>query len=85
MLLMALRWRRASGIPAIIGGTGHFLGPVLGVAFFMLFQDWVSDVTVHWWLYMGIVFVAVVMFLEGGLISLFSLERYRVLMARRED
>lgn len=68
----------------IIGGTGRFLGPVLGAAFFLLFQDWISDVTIYWWLFMGIFFIVVVLYLEGGLISLFNLDRIRLLISRQE-
>jgi branched-chain amino acid transport system permease protein len=67
---------------ATIGGTSHFLGPVLGAAFFMVFQDWISSLTKHWWLFMGIVFIVVVLYVEGGLISLFKWERFRLLFAR---
>lgn len=59
----------------IVGGSGHFLGPVLGAAFYVLFQDWVSSLTHYWMLIMGSVFIVTVMYLEGGLISLIKLER----------
>lgn len=68
----------------IIGGTGRFLGPVMGVVFFMLFQDWISDVTDHWWLFFGITFILVVMYMEGGIISLINLDRIRLLLSRQE-
>ena len=35
----------------IIGGTQRFFGPVVGVIFYMLFQDWISNLTDNWWLY----------------------------------
>lgn len=66
----------------IIGGTTHFFGPVLGAIFYLFFQDWLSSMTKHWWLFMGIVFVVVVMYLEGGLISFFNLERIRFWIRR---
>ncbi len=56
----------------IIGGPAHFFGPVLGAAFYLLFQDWISGLTKHWWLLLGIVFIVVVLYFEGGLISLFE-------------
>jgi branched-chain amino acid transport system permease protein len=54
----------------VIGGRDYFLGPVLGAAFYMVFQDWISDLTKHWWLFMGIAYVLMVIYLEGGLFSL---------------
>jgi branched-chain amino acid transport system permease protein len=62
----------------VIGGPAHYLGPVLGAAFYMFFQDWISGLTKHWWILMGIVFVVVVLFFEGGLISLFKNGKIRV-------
>lgn len=59
----------------VMGGTGQFLGPVLGAAFYIVFQDWVSSITKNWWLIMGVVFIVVILYLEGGLISLFKWER----------
>jgi branched-chain amino acid transport system permease protein len=67
---------------AIIGGTGYFLGPVLGAAFYLVFQDWISSLTKHWWIVMGICFVLIVMYLKGGLVSLFRMEKIRVLTSR---
>jgi branched-chain amino acid transport system permease protein len=66
----------------VIGGAGTFFGPVLGAAFYVLFQDWVSSLTVHWWMLMGIIFVLIVMYLKGGLISLFPTERFRKWIAQ---
>jgi branched-chain amino acid transport system permease protein len=65
---------------AIIGGTGHFLGPVLGAAFYLVFQDWISSLTKHWWIVMGVLFVLVVLYLQGGLISLFKMERVKSIL-----
>jgi branched-chain amino acid transport system permease protein len=56
---------------AIIGGSEHFLGPILGAAFYVLVQDWLSSLTNRWFLVMGAIFIIVVLYLEGGLISLF--------------
>lgn len=67
----------------VIGGTGHFLGPVLGATFFLVFQDWISSLTKHWWLLMGMVFILVVLYLEGGLINLFNLEKIRFWFYRK--
>jgi branched-chain amino acid transport system permease protein len=63
---------------ATIGGSGHFLGPVLGAAFYVIFQDWISSLTDHWWILLGIVFIVVVLYFEGGLISLFTNEKIRL-------
>jgi branched-chain amino acid transport system permease protein len=59
----------------VIGGSGHFLGPILGAACYLLFQDWISSLTKHWWILMGIGFIVIVLYLKGGLISLFKMER----------
>jgi len=56
---------------AIIGGSEYFLGPILGAAFYVLVQNWLSSLTNRWFLVMGAIFIVVVLYLEGGLISLF--------------
>ena len=68
----------------IIGGTRRFFGPVLGVMFFMTFQNWISGLTDHWWFYLGVVFIAVVLFFEGGLISFINLDRIRSWLSGQE-
>jgi branched-chain amino acid transport system permease protein len=59
----------------VIGGSGYFLGPVLGAAFYIVFQDWIASLTKHWWILMGICFVVIVLYLRGGLSSLFKMEK----------
>ena len=61
----------------VIGGPGHFLGPVLGATFYMILQDWISSVTSYWMVLMGFVFIAIVLYAEGGLINLLKMENIR--------
>lgn len=53
----------------IIGGIGTLLGPVVGAAIFILVQEVLSSYTEHWMLFTGLVFVAMVLFLPGGLVG----------------
>lgn len=50
-----------------IGGVGHFIGPIIGAMVVGYLQTSLSDVTEVWQLYFGVMFVAVVMYLPGGL------------------
>jgi branched-chain amino acid transport system permease protein len=59
----------------VIGGSGAFLGPVLGAAFYMVFQDTISRLTQHWGILMGVLFIVVVLYFQEGFISLFKTER----------
>ena len=57
-------------LAAFIGGTGHFIGPVLGAILVTWLQVMLSDVTEIWQLYFGLLFMAIVMFAPGGLAGL---------------
>ncbi|MDD5207406.1 MAG: hypothetical protein PHS17_18405, partial [Desulfobacterales bacterium] len=50
-----------------VGGTGTFWGPILGAFCYIILQNYLSDVTDRWPLIMGLIFVAMVMFVPGGL------------------
>jgi branched-chain amino acid transport system permease protein len=53
-----------------IGGTKHFFGPVLGAGFYIYFQNYLSNVTDRWPLFMGLLFVLLVLFVPQGLSGL---------------
>jgi branched-chain amino acid transport system permease protein len=50
-----------------IGGTGLFIGPVLGAAFYTYFQNFLSELTDSWPLFMGLLFIAMVLWAPGGI------------------
>lgn len=58
-----------------IGGAGHFFGPVLGTILVVLLQSGVSLLSNAWLLYVGVLFIAMVMFAPGGLMGLISVHR----------
>jgi len=60
---------------AVIGGTGHFLGPVLGTVFYVVIQDWLAALTQRWWIVMGSLFIFVVLYMPGGLVSFFQFRK----------
>lgn len=52
-----------------IGGIGTFIGPAVGAAAMTLFGFAVSDLTRHWLLYQGLIFIVVMMYAPTGLVE----------------
>lgn len=53
-----------------IGGMGNFLGPIIGTVLLVLLDSTLADLTEAWLLYLGIVFVIIVMSTPQGLAGL---------------
>ena len=53
-----------------LGGSGYFVGPILGAVGMVLSSVLLSEWTAAWLLYLGVVFVAMVMYAPGGLASM---------------
>jgi branched-chain amino acid transport system permease protein len=53
-----------------IGGIGYFVGPIIGAVVFTFLQSMLSDYTGMWLLYLGIMFLATVLFVPAGLAGL---------------
>lgn len=51
----------------ILGSASSLVGPILGAAFFLIFQEWLSDYTSHWMLYFGPLLVCRVLLMQDGL------------------
>lgn len=56
-----------------IGGIGYFAGPILGAVVFTFLQSMLSDYTGMWLLYLGLVFLATVLFAPTGLAGILVL------------
>ena len=56
-----------------LGGVGFFIGPIIGAIVFTLLQTVLGLYTEIWALYLGILFVATVMFFPGGLAGLLAM------------
>jgi branched-chain amino acid transport system permease protein len=69
-------------VMTVVGGKASFLGPVLGTVFYIVFQDWMSSLTNYWMIILGITFIVIVIYAEGGLVSLFKNERVRLWVSR---
>jgi branched-chain amino acid transport system permease protein len=50
-----------------VGGTGTFWGPILGALVYIIVQNYLSDITDRWPLFMGLIFVVMVLLIPGGL------------------
>ena len=62
-------------LATFIGGSGYFVGPVIGAALVSYLQVMLSDVTEIWQLYFGLLFIAMVMFAPQGLAGLLMMHR----------
>lgn len=58
-----------------IGGTGNLLGPIAGAVLVTTMTSALSDVTRLWSLYLGLLFVVVVVFVPGGLANIVLIHR----------
>ena len=68
-------------VMTVIGGTGNLFASVLGAAFYVLFADWLSTLWPRWLLLLGIVLIAVSLFMQRGLWGLGE----RIWQALRRD
>jgi branched-chain amino acid transport system permease protein len=68
-------------VMVILGGVGHFWGPLVGAAVFLLLEEVLVAYTIHWQLGLGAVLLAVVLLAPNGLMSL--LGRARQLLRQR--
>jgi branched-chain amino acid transport system permease protein len=60
---------------AYIGGIGFFIGPIVGAIFVTYLSLALSDMTSVWQLYFGLIFIAVVVFVPGGIAGLLMKHR----------
>jgi branched-chain amino acid transport system permease protein len=64
-------------LAAYIGGIGFFFGPIVGAVIFTFFQTAMSGITKAWLLYLGLFFIAIVIFAPGG-IAMILMQNLRV-------
>jgi len=58
---------------AYIGGVHHFIGAILGAIAITWLQVSLSDYTTAWLLYLGLFFMAIVLYVQGGLAGIVTL------------
>jgi branched-chain amino acid transport system permease protein len=56
-------------IMVILGGAGTLIGPALGAALIVFLEDYVSSITEHWVMVLGIIYVLVTMFAPRGIVG----------------
>jgi branched-chain amino acid transport system permease protein len=66
----------------VIGGVKTLFGPLLGTGLVMYLQNVISAKTDAWRLIEGVLFVAVIVFLPGGVLGTFNRKRARTELAR---
>ncbi|MFK0377094.1 branched-chain amino acid ABC transporter permease [Pandoraea sp. NPDC090278] len=54
-------------VMTVIGGTGNLFASVLGAAFYVLAADWLSTLWPRWLLLLGLLLIAVSLFMHRGL------------------
>jgi branched-chain amino acid transport system permease protein len=52
---------------AVLGGTAHFLGPVVGALAFTLLQDELQSLTEYWRFVLGAILAVIVIGFPGGI------------------
>jgi len=70
-------------IMVIVGGMGTFIGPIVGTAVVISLKHELSSMTEYWSFVMGIFFVAIVLFAEGGLYGLILRLRHLLFSRKR--
>lgn len=53
----------------LLGGMGSLWGPFVGAAIFILMQDYISTMTEHWELFVGLVVILLVLFMPRGFVG----------------
>jgi branched-chain amino acid transport system permease protein len=67
-----------------VGGTKTFWGPILGSFVYIILQNYLSDITDRWPLFMGLIFIFMVLFVPGGLSDVI-MKAWRRLSGKKEN
>jgi branched-chain amino acid transport system permease protein len=51
----------------LLGGMGTFFGPFLGALTYLMLEDVITLITVHWQLFVGALFVLLILFFPKGI------------------
>jgi len=58
-----------------VGGVGHFFGPIIGACLFTVLRVFLSNMTEAWQLYLGLLFVGMVLWAPNGIAGLIMLHK----------
>ncbi len=67
----------------ILGGTASLAGPIIGASLFIGISHYAVSITDHWRLFVGLAFIAVVLFAPQGLVRILQ-DRIKVLFPKAE-
>lgn len=67
-----LSWHESGTIlvVVILGGMGTLYGPIMGAVALVLLEDFLPNMTDHWKLLLGLIIIAIVLFLPNGISSI---------------
>jgi len=67
-----MAWSRSGELMfmVILGGAGTLFGPLFGTAVFLLLEETLSRITIHWNLIFGVLLILSVLFMKGGISGL---------------
>jgi branched-chain amino acid transport system permease protein len=54
----------------LLGGMGSLWGPLIGAGIFIYIQDYISTMTEHWEVFLGLVVILLVLFMPKGVAGL---------------
>lgn len=54
----------------LLGGMGTLWGPVVGAGIFIYIQDYISTMTEHWEIFLGLIVIFLVLFMPTGFVGL---------------
>lgn len=54
----------------LLGGLGTLWGPIIGAGIFIYIQDYISTMTEHWEIFLGLVVILLVLFMPTGFVGL---------------
>ncbi len=57
---------------SVLGGMGTLIGPVIGGAIVILLGDWLSSITENWMIFIGSLFVLMIIFAPNGIVGFFN-------------
>lgn len=66
-----MSWGRSGEliVMVVLGGIGTLTGPVIGALMFILSEEVLARLTIHWRLFFGAALIMIVLFTRGGLIG----------------